>query len=67
MALMNLITLSGVSSIWKPIISLLDWMNSGIGNFGWTVVVFSIVLRVVLLPLDIWQKFSMRKQKEKMD
>ncbi len=64
---MNLVTLSGVSSIWKPIISLLDWMNSGIGNFGWTVVVFSIVLRLVLLPLDIWQKFSMRKQKEKMD
>lgn len=67
MAFMNFITLCGVSSIWKPIISLLDWMNSGIGNFGWTVVVFSIVLRVVLLPLDIWQKFSMRKQKEKMD
>lgn len=64
---MNFMTLCGVSSIWKPIISLLDWMNSGIGNFGWTVVVFSIVLRIVLLPLDIWQKFSMRKQKYKMD
>lgn len=64
---MNLITLGAVSSIWKPIISLLDWMNSGIGNFGWTVVVFSIALRLVLLPLDIWQRISMRKQKEKMD
>lgn len=67
MALMNFITIAGVNSIWKPIISLLDWMNNGIGNFGWTVVVFAIVLRIVLLPLDIWQKISMRKQKDKMD
>lgn len=67
MAIMNFLTIAGVSSIWKPIISLLDWMNNGIGNFGWTVVVFAIVLRIVLLPLDIWQKISMRKQKDKMD
>ena len=59
--------LAGVSAIWKPIISLLDWMNSGIGNFGWTVVVFSIMLRLLILPLDIWQKLTMRKQKAKMD
>ena len=64
---MNFSMLAAVSSIWKPIISLLDWMNSGIGNFGWTVVVFSIMLRLLLLPLDIWQKMIMRKQKAKMD
>lgn len=59
--------LAAVSSIWKPIISLLDWMNSGIGNFGWTVVVFTLLLRLFLMPFDIWQKISMRKQKAKMD
>lgn len=59
--------LAAVNAIWKPIISLLDWMNSGIGNFGWTVVVFSIMLRLLILPLDIWQKLIMRKQKAKMD
>ena len=67
MAIMNFSMLAAVSSIWKPIIGLLDWMNSGIGNFGWTVVVFSIMLRLLLLPLDIWQKMIMRKQKAKMD
>ncbi len=25
-------------------------------NFGWTVVVFTLILKTVLLPLDIWQK-----------
>lgn len=59
--------LAAVSAIWKPIIGLLDWMNSGIGSFGWTVVVFSIMLRLLILPLDIWQKLSMRKQKAKLD
>ncbi|MDE7078654.1 MAG: membrane protein insertase YidC [Clostridia bacterium] len=67
MAIMNLNMLAAVSSIWKPIISLLDWMNSGIGNFGWTVVVFTLLLRLLLTPFDIWQKISMRKQKAKMD
>lgn len=67
MAIMNFSMLAAVSSIWKPIISLLDWMNGGIGNFGWTVVVFSIMLRLLILPLDIWQKITMRKQKAKMD
>lgn len=67
MAIMNFGMLAAVSSIWKPIISLLDWMNGGIGNFGWTVVVFSIMLRLLILPLDIWQKITMRKQKAKMD
>ena len=63
MAIMSYNMLAAVSSIWKPIISLLDWMNSGIGNFGWTVVVFTLLLRLFLMPFDIWQKISMRKQK----
>jgi len=67
MAIMSYSLLAAVNAIWKPIISLLDWMNSGIGNFGWTVVMFSIMLRLLILPLDIWQKLIMRKQKAKMD
>lgn len=45
---------------------LLLLLREGVGNFGWTVVVFTIILRFALLPLDIWQKFSMRKQQKKM-
>ena len=54
MAIMSFNLLAAGSAVWKPIINLLDWMNNGIGNFGWTVVVFSIMLRLILLPLDIW-------------
>lgn len=45
---------------------LLLLLREGVGNFGWTVVVFTIILRFALLPLDIWQKFSLRKQQKKM-
>ena len=34
-------------------------LYNGIGNFGWTVVVFTIILKVILSPLDIWQKRTM--------
>ena len=29
-------------------------MYNAIGNFGWTVVVFTIILKVILSPLDFW-------------
>ena len=38
----------------------------GIGSFGWTVVVFTIILKVVLSPLDIWQKHTMLKNNRAM-
>lgn len=41
-------------------------LYNAIGNFGWTVVVFTIILKVVLSPLDIWQKVSQRKQTRSM-
>ncbi len=37
------------------------WMYQNIGNFGWTVIVFTIALKLVLFPLDFWQKAVTRK------
>ncbi|MDD4796948.1 MAG: YidC/Oxa1 family membrane protein insertase [Eubacteriales bacterium] len=33
-----------------------------IHNFGWTIIILTVLLRLLLLPLDIKQKASMRKQ-----
>ena len=30
----------------------LNWINSWVGNYGWSVVVFTLFVRLVLLPLD---------------
>ncbi len=43
--------------------------NSGVtvGTFGVTVIVFTLIFKFALLPLDLWQKFSMRKQNKTME
>lgn len=41
-------------------------LNDKIGNFGWTVVCFTIILRLILSPLDIWQKLVARKNSKAM-
>jgi len=42
-------------------------MGGGAVSFGWTVVVFTIVLRLILSPLDIWQKVVARKNGKAME
>lgn len=42
-------------------------LNEGIGNFGWTVVAFTIILRLILSPLDLWQKLIARKNAKAME
>lgn len=38
----------------------LNWINGWVGNYGWSIVVFTLIIRLVLLPLDIKSKKSMR-------
>ncbi len=49
-----------------PIGQLVRLMHKWIGNYGWTVVVFTIFLKLLLLPLDFWQRYSARKSSAKM-
>ena len=41
-------------------ISILEGIHSFVGNYGWSVVLFTLLVRFVLLPLDIKQRKSMR-------
>lgn len=45
----------------------IEILQNGIGNFGVTVIVFTLIFKFALMPLDLWQKFSMRKQSKKME
>ncbi len=49
-----------------PVGQLIYWMRSWIGNYGWTVVVFTVFLKLIMLPLDFWQRYSARKSSAKM-
>ena len=41
--------------------NILAWIQSWVGSWGWTMVVFTIMVRLVLTPLDVKSRVSMRK------
>ena len=41
--------------------NILAWIRSWVGSWGWSMVVFTILVRLVLTPLDIKSRVSMRK------
>lgn len=51
----------------KFMLTLSRSIDGGNGSFGWTVVVFTIILRLILSPLDIWQKVIARKNSKAME
>ena len=40
--------------------NILNWIYSWVGNYGWSIVLFTLLIRIVLLPLDIRSKKGMR-------
>lgn len=60
---MNFISLmSGLSKpndLWTI---LMDWIQGGIGNLGWTLLILTLLVKVVTFPLDLMVKYSTKKQ-----
>ena len=49
------------------IAKFINKLYEGIGNIGWTVVAFTVILKLILSPLDIWQKMITRKNAKIME
>lgn len=45
-------------SILRPLLELIYWI---VPNYGWTVVIFTLVIRAILMPLDIKSRKSMKR------
>lgn len=57
--------LSVLSSVSKPKslwVTLIDWIQSGVGNLGWTIIWVTVLIKLVTLPLDFWVKFNTKRQ-----
>ncbi len=60
---MNLISmLSSVQSPGGLWTTLINWIQGGIGNFGWTILLLVIIVKLVLSPLDFGVKYTTKKQ-----
>ena len=41
-------------------VAVLNWIYSWVGNYGWSVVLFTLFIRLILMPLDIKSRKGMR-------
>ena len=46
-----------ISSFLKTV---LEWIYALVGNYGWSVILFTVLIRAILLPLDVKSKRGMR-------
>lgn len=51
----------------KFMIAINNALGGGVASFGWTVVLFTVILRLILSPLDIWQKVISRRNNRAME
>ena len=48
----------------RPLVFCLLWIHSYIGNFGWSIVLLTVALNLVLFPLILKQQASMQKMQK---
>lgn len=48
----------------KPLFSLLYWIHDKVGNWGWSIVIMTLLIRLVLYPLTYRGMVSMNRLKE---
>src|SRR5215467_1212891 len=52
------------SFIAKPLVGLLLWINRYIGNYGWSIILLTVALNLVIFPLRLKQQVSMLKMQK---
>jgi len=48
----------------KPLFTALEWLENAVGNWGWAIVILTILIRIVLFPLTYKGMVSMAKLKD---
>jgi YidC/Oxa1 family membrane protein insertase len=48
----------------KPLLFVLLWLHSFIGNFGWAIILLTVAMNLVLFPLAVKQQTSMIKMQK---
>jgi YidC/Oxa1 family membrane protein insertase len=48
----------------KPLLFLLNWVHGFIGNYGWSIIVLTILINLILFPLRIKQQLTMQKMQK---
>lgn len=57
-------TLGGMNHVTNLLVSILNAIYGFVGNHGWAVVLFTLLIRLLLLPLEIKSRKGMRKMQQ---
>lgn len=58
---MNLLlsSLSAPNDLW---VTIINWIQSAVCNYGWTILLFTLLVKLVMSPLDFMVRLSTKKQ-----
>lgn len=56
-----------INKIGQAVMWLIDFLFEGVGNWGVAVILFTLILRAVMSPLDVWQKVVMTRNNRAME
>lgn len=60
---MNVLSLiSGLAAPHDLWTILMDWIQGGVGNLGWALLILTVLVKLITLPLEFAQKLSQKKQ-----
>ena len=62
--LTNIIEYGWFTFIARPMFKFLNWLHGYIGNWGWSTVVLTLIIRLILFPLSYKGMLSMNKLKD---
>ena len=62
--LVDAIEFGWFSFIAKPFYSILLWINGLVGNWGWAIILFTLLIKMLLFPLTYKGMMSMQKLKD---
>ncbi len=48
----------------KPLFGILHWLNNHIGNWGWSIIILTLLIKLLLFPLSYKGMMSMQKLKD---
>lgn len=59
--LVKVVNFGFFSSIGKVLLKVLQWSHGIVGNWGWAIVVLTVLVRLIVLPFNIFSYRSMKK------
>ena len=53
-----------MSAITNALLAVIEWIYTIVRNHGWSIVIFTVLIRLILVPLDVQSRKGMRKMQK---